>query len=60
MTSLRTINTLAGENTYFLTKDQALLPGIQEKLFTLPGHYTVYLGHVMDTTIGQKKLHPLF
>lgn len=32
-----------------------LITGIKEKLFTLPGHYTVYPGHGMNTTISHEK-----
>lgn len=38
-----------------------LLKGIREKLFTLPGHYTVYSGHGLKTTIDtEMKTNPFF
>lgn len=38
-----------------------LIYGIQNNLFTLPNHYTVYPGHGQNTTIAhEKNFNPFF
>lgn len=50
-----------GRTDFPLCNHEDLMKSIREKFFTLPDEYTVYAGHMADTTIGfEKKFNPFF